>query len=134
MTYEAREQCKTGVRVDASWWSVGMPDCTAAGAFVAVAPTITNTSLEVGYTGFGYPYTSNPQGADAGVFVVGSQPISFSVIAGALPAGVTLNPTTGEISGVPTESGTFNFMAEATNAAGSATRAYTLMISGVSPP
>ena len=39
----------------------------------------------------------------------GSGPNSWSVSAGALPPGLTLNTSTGEIHGTPTASGTFNF-------------------------
>src|SRR5215213_8721601 len=39
----------------------------------------------------------------------GTPPYTWSVVTGALPPGLTLNPTTGEISGVPTAAGTFGF-------------------------
>lgn len=134
VTNEAKEQCKTGVRVESSWFGASTPDCGLAEGLTAVVPTIVNTTLQLGYVNFPYPYSTNPEGEDAAVFVNGSQPISFSITAGALPAGVTLNATTGEISGTPTASGTFNFTVQATNGAGSDTQAYTLTISGVSPP
>ncbi len=49
---------------------------------------------------------------------------------GNLPGNVTLNPTTGLISGAPTTSGTFNFSVTATDANGcaSAPKAYSLVI------
>lgn len=43
---------------------------------------------------------------------------SFTITEGALPAGVELNQTTGEISGTPTERGDFAFTAIATNEEG----------------
>ncbi|MDN4479774.1 Ig domain-containing protein [Demequina muriae] len=43
---------------------------------------------------------------------------SFAITEGALPAGVELNQTTGEISGTPTERGDFAFTAIATNEEG----------------
>lgn len=134
VTYEAKEQCKTGVRVEISWWDASLPDCTLSEGLVAIAPTITNTTLQLGYVNFPYPYTTNPEGDDEAVYVTGTQPVSFTITSGALPVGVTLNATTGKISGTPTASGTFNFTAQATNSAGSDTRAYTLTISGLSPP
>jgi Putative Ig domain len=46
----------------------------------------------------------------------GLQPYTFSIIGGSLPAGLTLNPTTGAITGTPTAAGTFSFTAEVTDA------------------
>jgi hypothetical protein len=54
------------------------------------------------------------------VEAVGFPAVTYSVSAGVLPAGLTLNPTTGEISGTPTGFGAYNFTITATNAAGSA--------------
>jgi len=45
----------------------------------------------------------------------GSPPYSWSV--GSLPPGLTLNPTTGVISGAPTDRGSFNFAAQVTDTA-----------------
>lgn len=61
----------------------------------------------------------------------GTAPYTFSLSAGALPAGLTLS-STGALSGTPTAAGTFNFTvraADANNFPG--TRAYTLV---VAPP
>lgn len=46
-------------------------------------------------------------------------PTDYSVTSGSLPLGLSLNSTTGVISGTPQEAGTFNFSITATNAAGS---------------
>ena len=48
----------------------------------------------------------------------GSGPYTFTVATGSLPAGLTLNASTGTISGTPTSSGTFNFTIQASTAAG----------------
>ncbi len=55
---------------------------------------------------------------------------SYSVFSGALPAGVTLNPATGEISGTPTAVGTFSFTVRATHDPTGCTgdQAYTLVV------
>jgi uncharacterized delta-60 repeat protein len=45
----------------------------------------------------------------------GVGPISFSISAGVLPNGVSLNSSTGLLSGTPTEPGTFNFTIEASD-------------------
>jgi len=54
---------------------------------------------------------------------------SYAVTAGALPAGLTLNATTGAISGTPTAAGNASFTVTATFAgSGVATAAYTLNV------
>jgi hypothetical protein len=58
------------------------------------------------------------------VEAVGFPAVTYSVSAGVLPAGLTLNPTTGEISGTPTGFGAYSFTITATNAAGSASVVY----------
>jgi hypothetical protein len=45
----------------------------------------------------------------------GSNPYQFSTLWGALPPGLTLNATTGTISGTPVQSGTYNFSVAATD-------------------
>ena len=45
----------------------------------------------------------------------GKAPYQFSIFWGALPAGLTINPTTGTISGTPTKSGTYQFGVLATD-------------------
>jgi len=55
----------------------------------------------------------------------GSTPITWSVTAGALPPGMTLNANTGAYSGTPTAAGDYSFTVTATNAAGSDGDAYT---------
>lgn len=55
--------------------------------------------------------------ADA-VFAEGTPAASYSVTAGALPKGLALNPTTGDITGTPTEAGTFAFTVTAENGVG----------------
>ena len=50
------------------------------------------------------------------VAISGQTPYSWSIIAGTLPTGLTLAPSTGVISGVPAASGTFNFTVQVTGA------------------
>ncbi len=53
----------------------------------------------------------------------------FSVSGGALPAGLSLNPSTGALSGTPTQSGSFNFTVKATDKCGCvATTNYSLQV------
>lgn len=46
----------------------------------------------------------------------GTAPYVYTITAGALPAGYTLNPGTGTISGITTQTGLFNFTVRATDA------------------
>jgi hypothetical protein len=49
----------------------------------------------------------------------GITPLAFSLVGGALPTGLTLDPTTGRISGTPTAAGTFNFQVRVASSGGS---------------
>jgi hypothetical protein len=62
----------------------------------------------------GVPYSS------ALVASGGVPPYTFSITAGSLPVGLTLNPTTGAITGVPTEAGHFGFTAQVVDSTGTA--------------
>ncbi|MGA7684925.1 MAG: putative Ig domain-containing protein [Terriglobales bacterium] len=67
----------------------------------AATLTITTTTLGPGVLGQAY---STTLGATGGV-----QPYTWSILSGSLPAGLTLNPATGQITGIPTATGTSNF-------------------------
>ncbi len=67
----------------------------------AVPLSITTTSLPSGTAGTAY---SAPITAIGGVY-----PYTWSVISGALPGGLNLNPSTGKVSGIPTVAGTSPF-------------------------
>jgi len=71
---------------------------------------ITTTSLPNGRVGANYNATLGASG--------GLKPYTWSVSAGALPDGLSLNAGTGAISGQPTTPGTFGFTAKVTDAAG----------------
>jgi sugar lactone lactonase YvrE len=58
----------------------------------------------------------------------GSPAPTFSLTAGALPTGLTLDPASGVISGTPTALGTSSFSITATNGSGTAIQAYTLTV------
>ena len=87
-------------------------------------PTITTSSLTSGITG-----TSYTQALAAS----GTQPITWTLNTGStLPSGLTLNGSTGVISGTPTVAGTFTFTVKATNMAGSNTKTLSLTLNA--PP
>jgi len=93
----------------------------------ALVITITPSTLPDGEAGEAY---SEQLSADGGV-----APYTFAVSAGALPAGLTLNGSTGVISGTPTAFGDFSFTVSATDADGRVgTQAYTLTIEGRPDP
>ncbi len=68
---------------------------------VTTVITITTGSIPDAVVGSGYATTLVASG--------GTTPYTWSVISGALPAGITLDPTTGEISGTPTAAGNSTF-------------------------
>lgn len=75
----------------------------------AGALQITSTSLPEGTLNADYGATVQAIG--------GTTPLAFTISAGTLPAGLTLNGTTGAISGTPTAKGDFTFTLKVTDAA-----------------
>jgi len=71
--------------------------------------TITTVSLPVGQVGQSYRATLEAAG--------GTPPYRWSIKAGSLPSGLSLDPTTGVISGAPAESGTFHFTVQVQDSA-----------------
>ena len=91
----------------------------ALGGSVKYPPTIATENLPDGTVGTAYSQTL---AAD------GSAPIAWSITGGALPEGLSLNESTGEISGTPTAAGTYTFEIGAQNDYGSATGELTIEI------
>ena len=65
--------------------------------------------------------------------VNGVSPYTFSIVSGSLPPGLTLNTTTGKISGTPTTAGTYTFTSKVVDAKGN-TDTQTCTIKVVSLP
>jgi hypothetical protein len=88
----------------------------AAGGTVAAAPALAKTvaPLSVVTT---YLSPAAAQASYKGQLAAtgGTKPYSWSIESGALPAGLTLNASTGAITGKPSLTGTFDFTAEVTD-------------------
>jgi len=74
-------------------------------AIACAALTFTTTSLPAGAAGNAYAET---------IAVTPAGSYSFSLAQGNLPSGLTLHPTTGILSGLPSVSGSYNFAVRAT--------------------
>ena len=93
----------------------------AYGITINAAITVSPATLANGTVGTAYSRTVSAAG--------GSGSYTYSVSAGALPAGLTLNASTGVISGTPTTTGANPFTIRATDTLGAfGSRAYTVTI------
>lgn len=93
----------------------------------ANAPTISPDTIPAGRVGQTYSaqLTATASGGTSSTF-------TWSISAGTLPTGVSLNPSTGALAGTPTQAGTFPFtvsVRDQFNQTG--TRQYTLQITGL---
>ena len=86
---------------------------------IAQLPKITTQSLDSGRVSEKYSET---------IAFTGASPVTFSVINGELPDGLTLEASTGKISGTPTQQGSCTFIVEAANSSGRAVREFVLEI------
>lgn len=87
---------------------------------------ITTVSLSTGSTGVSYSQTLAAQ--------EGAQPYNWSVVSGALPSGLHLNSTAGEIFGIPNQLGSFSFTMQVTDGGGNtATKSFTIEINNLPP-
>ncbi|MGX9786958.1 putative Ig domain-containing protein [Janthinobacterium lividum] len=103
---------------------------TSAPATVTITvagPTITIAPSTVPAASVGAAYSQNVTAAN------GFAPYGYAISAGALPAGLTLNSSTGVLSGTPTAGGSFNFTVRATDSSTgsgpySGARAYSMTV------
>ncbi len=93
---------------------------TAMGTNTYAAPSITSTSPLAGAT-VGSAYSQ-------GIGSTGSTPMTWAVTSGSLPGGLSLNSSTGMISGTPSAASDSAFTLQATNAAGTSSRQFSLSV------
>ncbi len=100
----------------------GLADTKSATVVVADVPVLTFAAPPAGEVSVAY--------SDQLTFTGGVGPFTWSLSAGTLPAGVTLNPGTGLLSGTPTTAGSSTFTVKIVDANGASdTRAATVVIS-----
>jgi hypothetical protein len=101
--------------------SLGGTSSASLAISVVPAVAITTTSLPDGTVATPYSATLTASG--------GLTPYTWSIVSGSLPAGLTLNASTGVISGTPLSVGTSSFTVGVTDSlGGTATRALTITI------
>jgi hypothetical protein len=87
-------------------------------------------SISINDPGFAITTASLPNGVQNIAYSAmlsgsgGTTPYSWSIISGALPAGLALNSSSGEISGTPTTTGTSSFSVQLADANGQSTNRF----------
>jgi len=106
--------------------SAGPATAKSLSIVVATGPVITTTSLPAGSRGTAYSATLTKTGKTG----------TWSLSGGALPDGITLDATTGALTGTPTEDGTFPVTFTFTETAGglTASKAFNLVIADPPDP
>ena len=99
----------------------GRPSAPSSAVVPNAAPALTFAAPPAGQVNVAYSVPLTVTG--------GTTPYVWSVSAGSLPPGLTLNASTGLLSGTPTLGGSYSFTVQVTDASNaSATRAVTLVI------
>jgi hypothetical protein len=105
----------------------GLANSTAETVTVVDAASVASKALRAARTGI--PTT------DALTVTGGQEPFTWAVTSGALPVGVTLDPSTGAVAGTPDLAGTATFAVTVTDAlGGTATATLTLPVALWKPP
>lgn len=136
----------TGLTLDTSTGVIsGAPATDATYAFTVTATDSVSNTGSQGYSQvISGPLPISPTALSAGTLNTaysqiisasgGVGPYSYAVSAGALPVGLTLNASSGALSGTPTMDGTASFTVTATDAALNAgSKGYSVVISGPLP-
>jgi len=101
--------------------NVGATATKALSIVIVPAVSITTASLPNGSVGVAYNQTLAVTG--------GTTPYTWAIQSGSLPSGLSLNTSTGAITGTPTTNGTSNFTVKVTDAVtSSATKALSIVI------
>jgi subtilisin family serine protease len=101
-----------------TYWGRGTLDVWSA--YQLPSPIVIDTTFtHGGIVGVPYSLTFNASG---------NYPRTWTIISGSLPSGLSLNSTTGVISGIPTWAGMFYFTIKVVNATGSDTRVFSIYV------
>ncbi|HJW34348.1 MAG TPA: putative Ig domain-containing protein, partial [Holophagaceae bacterium] len=123
---------ETALLLGLSLGLAGLTGCGGGGGSAAAAPT-TPAPTGLSYGAGPATYTKGTAIAPRTPTVGGGAVTAYSV-SPALPAGLSLHPTTGILSGTPTAvAATATYMVRASNAGGSATAALSLTVNDVAP-
>lgn len=105
--------------------SMPAQDVTVTANSTPIPPTITTTSP--------LPSGAAQKAYSVQIKATGTKPITFAILSGALPAGLTLNESTGEITGTPTEAGSSTVTIRAQNDQGYDDEQFTIAVSDEMP-
>lgn len=113
----------TGVGGSSNGQGTGIDNLSITATFAASVPPVVTAAASLPGT-VGSPFSYN--------VIATNSPTNYAVTAGTLPAGLTINATTGVISGTPTAVSTASVTVTATNGAGSGSN--TISFNIVLPP
>lgn len=128
-----------GLTLNADGTITGTPTVSGVYAFTVTATNGSRTAnANVSYTVLAAPTALNyasPVTYTSGVAIspnnpnpTGGAPSSYTITSGSLPAGLSVNPTTGVITGTPTASGSFSVTIQGSNGAGSASQTVSITV------
>jgi hypothetical protein len=118
-----------GVPYTAGAYDVYQIDLPATWYSDLMSFNIITSSLPSGTGGSAYSQTLQASG--------GTTPYTWSITSGSLPTGLSLNSSTGVISGIPTTGGTFSFtiqLKDASNQTATKSLSITINVSDTTPP
>lgn len=98
--------------------SVADPKAQASATVAVSADSTTTSSLTIGTSSLPGTSVGNPYAATLAA-AGGTTPYAWSVVSGTLPAGLSLDPSSGTLSGTTSADGTFSFTAQVADSAGS---------------